>query len=123
MNRFGGPGLLLLGFNINDVLELPLGERYRKDLLRSFVSATAFRISPSTFRPKIEGFPTHLLNKGSGGPIAVHDLSICDCGNHGRHRLEVIVVPHHQEAPADEVVDLVLVHGKVGLLSERLPWG
>src|ERR1700674_5180166 len=67
---FRRPGLLLLGFNINDVLEPPLGERYGKDLLWSFLPTTAFRIS-SPFCSNIEDLPTHLLHKGSRGSIPV----------------------------------------------------
>ena len=32
-------------------------------------------------------------------------------------------MPHHEEAPADQVVDLALVFGKVGSSQERPPWG
>src|ERR1700739_1356284 len=49
-----GPGLLLQGFNICDVLELPIGKCYGKDLLRRSLLSTASRFSSPSFRPDIE---------------------------------------------------------------------
>src|SRR5580704_7983782 len=75
------------------------------------------RISPSSFRHEIESLPAHLLHEGPRGPIAVHNLSFRDRRYHGRHCLEEIVMPHHEKALADEVVNLAFVLREVGLLS------
>src|SRR5271165_6402269 len=58
-----------------------------------------------------------MLHDGSGGSIAVDKFSMRDCGNHSRDGLKVIVVPHHEEAAADQTVNLALLFGKLGLLG------
>jgi hypothetical protein len=40
-----------------------------------------------------------------------------DCGNHGRDGLEVIVMPHHEEAATDQTVNLAFLFRELGLLG------
>jgi hypothetical protein len=57
------------------------------------------------------------LHDGSGGSIAVDEFSMGDRGNHGGNSLKVIVMPHHEEAAADQTVNLAFPFGKLCLLG------
>ena len=70
-----------------------------------------------SFRSDVKGLPTNLLDNRPRGPIAVHDPLVGDRSNHGGDCLEIIVMPHHQKAAADQVVNFAFLFREVGLLG------
>ena len=115
VNRFGGRVFFFRPSISTTFWSYPLGKSCRQNLLRKFLLGTAFRLALSSFSPNVEDLPSHLRDNGSHGSISIHDFFVANRGHYGRDRLKIIVLPHHEKASADQIVNLAFLFRKVCL--------
>src|SRR6266481_5729040 len=82
-----------------------------QSLGRSLVLHSSAGFSRALLGRALHHFPSGLFHRGSGGVIAVNNIAVCDAGDHGCDRPDIIIVPRTQQAAANQIVDVALVSG------------